>query len=142
MKAGMRYHVGYDKIDHEIWHAVYTRKGGSTEPDPGGPIVCQRMRLVITSQEQMELKDFPFDFQSLSLELMSDWPKSKVVLVRNTNKKYKSVIYKHRFSQRDECMCACRDCFVCYAVNRLHYHARDDQLVTISACRALVCSLF
>eukprot|EP00873_Tetraselmis_striata_P017347 jgi/Tetstr1/437611/TSEL_026278.t1 len=53
-------------------------------------------------EQQMELHHFPFDHQELSLELLSRWPRDQVNLVRNANSKYRSLIHKNYFSQKDE----------------------------------------
>lgn len=101
--------AGYAIENMEVWHRIFTHQTERSPgtPFPDGPIVCKRIRAIITNQQQMELHHFPFDHQELSLELLSRWPRDQVNLVRNANSKYRSLIHKNYFSQKDECETAC-----------------------------------
>ena len=72
----------------------------------GPPIICFRWEIKGVFQEAMELQMFPFDSQYLSMELVAGWDKTDkkygVVLVKNQNKRYKSLCQKTGFVQNSE----------------------------------------
>ncbi|XP_066292111.1 glycine receptor subunit alpha-4-like isoform X1 [Branchiostoma lanceolatum] len=67
--------VSVDK--HEKKHHLILEEGDDV------PIVQQSNRIKATFKEPMELFDFPFDHQELTIQLMSDWPTSQVEFAKN-----------------------------------------------------------
>ncbi|KAI8500090.1 hypothetical protein Bbelb_224070 [Branchiostoma belcheri] len=67
--------VSVDK--HEKKHHLILEEGDDV------PIVQQSNRIRATFKEQMELFDFPFDNQELTIQLMSDWPIGQVEFAKN-----------------------------------------------------------
>ncbi|XP_077995614.1 cys-loop ligand-gated ion channel-like isoform X2 [Glandiceps talaboti] len=53
------------------------------DSDDGIPIASLNIRLKATFKEPMELYDFPFDYQDLTIRMMSDWPDTDLLFVKN-----------------------------------------------------------
>lgn len=85
-----------DVLHAESWFRI--RKCSST----GKAMVCYRSKLTGIFQEQMELKKFPLDSQNLTIELITNWQKSKCHLMQNQSKKYASNVVTSTFIHAKE----------------------------------------
>jgi hypothetical protein len=94
------------KVNQEGWFHFYagTKK---ISGEPGPVIVCYKWKLEqATFQESMELGQFPFDQQRLTMKLRTGWPlddqKDSVQLVQNKNSSYRSFVTTDHFLQSSE----------------------------------------
>ncbi|XP_070560478.1 neuronal acetylcholine receptor subunit alpha-9-II-like isoform X2 [Ptychodera flava] len=69
--------ISVDKM--ETKHHLYEDK----DSDDGIPYAAMNFRLKATFKEPMELYDFPFDCQDLTIRIMSDWPDTDVQFKKN-----------------------------------------------------------
>ncbi|XP_071494596.1 cys-loop ligand-gated ion channel-like [Diadema antillarum] len=76
--------VSIDK--KEVKHRVGLRSSRVDETDPI-PDAQLSIRMRGTFKSKMRLKDFPFDYQNLTIELMSDWPKEVIEFRKDMTQK-------------------------------------------------------
>jgi hypothetical protein len=65
-------------------------------------VVCWRVLACGVFQNTFDLHKFPFDSQTLAIQLLSDWDVKDVRLVRNMKAAYQSVIQDGAFQLKDE----------------------------------------